>query len=128
MQHANGSQSIADVIICVEDVEAVAARYAAVAGKEIKGDAKVRRIELGCSDILVTLHHHFPTKADLVVAVANELKLRFQSEKAPNTAAAPIRLSPRWNVSSPTLITTGKNIRNCLPFTGSSLPKHHAIQ
>jgi AcrR family transcriptional regulator len=34
-----------------------------------------------------TLHHHFPTKEDLITAVAAELKRRFQSEKAPGALA-----------------------------------------
>ena len=54
MDHANGAHGLVDVIVCVEDSNEVAARYAAAAGKNVQVDGRVRRIGLGRSDVLVT--------------------------------------------------------------------------
>lgn len=54
MDHPNGAQAIVDIIICTEDSDDVAARYAAAAGQQVQFDGRIRRIGLGLSDVLVT--------------------------------------------------------------------------
>lgn len=54
MHHPNGAKALRDVIMCVADVEHAARRYEAIAGVPAKRDERVRRLELGRSDIVIT--------------------------------------------------------------------------
>jgi hypothetical protein len=54
MSHANGARAINDIIVCVADAAAVAARYARVAGKPAMPEGRVFMIDLELAKIMVT--------------------------------------------------------------------------
>jgi len=54
MQHPNGAKSITEVIVCVDDVENVALRYAGCAGATPHRNGGIAIVDLGLSRIVVT--------------------------------------------------------------------------
>jgi AcrR family transcriptional regulator len=70
----------------------VAAAFQALANEGFEG-LRTRDIAIAVKINSATLHHHFPTKEDLIAGVTEELARRFKTEKAPRarepaTAAA----------------------------------------
>jgi hypothetical protein len=54
MHHANGAKSITEVIVCVDDVESVAARYAGYTGLKAHWNGNIATIELAFSRVIIT--------------------------------------------------------------------------